>query len=123
MPKEDCIFCRIAKKELAASIICEDGDILAFDDVRPKAPVHVVVIPKKHIEKVSDLSDADSGLAAGMILAANRAAKKKGISQSGYRLVINCGRDAGQEIFHLHMHMLGGRNMAWPPGRAEQERD
>jgi len=113
---QDCIFCKIAKKEIPADIVYEDEDVVAFNDIRPQAPVHVVVIPRTHIEKLSDLKEGDEVLAARIISAGNKIAKKRDIVLSGYRFVINCNRDAGQEVFHLHMHLLGGRKMGWPPG-------
>jgi len=113
---KECIFCKIIKKEIPSSIIYEDGEILAFNDINPQAPVHVIIIPKRHIERVSELKAEDSELASKLILAGNEIARKKGLVDPGYRLVINCNKDAGQEVFHLHMHMLGGRKMGWPPG-------
>ncbi|MDP2912601.1 MAG: histidine triad nucleotide-binding protein [Candidatus Omnitrophota bacterium] len=111
-----CIFCRIIKKEVPARIVFEEDGIVAFEDMNPQAPVHIIIISEKHIEKISDLAGGDSDLAANLMLAAKKIAKKSGVEESGYRLVINCNRDAGQQVFHLHLHLLGGRKFTWPPG-------
>lgn len=116
MAKEDCLFCRIAGKEIPAKIVFEDSHLLAFEDVQPQAPVHILIIPKEHVDKVADLAERDSVLIGRLVLAANKIADSKGISGSGYRIVINCNRDAGQAVFHLHIHLLGGRKFTWPPG-------
>lgn len=113
---KDCIFCNIAAKKIPAETVYEDNDLVAFNDINPQAPMHAVVIPKKHIERVSDLKPEDADLAGRMILAANRIAKKTRVADSGYRIVINCNKDAGQAVFHVHIHILGGRRMNWPPG-------
>ncbi len=116
MEKKDCLFCKIVKKEIPTKIVFEDNKFLAFEDIRPQAPVHILVIPKYHIDKVSDLKDDDINLIGNLILTAKNIAKEKGVQESGYRLVINCNRDAGQEVFHIHIHLLGGRRFSWPPG-------
>lgn len=116
MLKKDCIFCRIISKELSVRTVFEDDRILAFEDIKPQAPVHILLIPKFHIEKISDLTETDAGVAGDLILAAKRIAKEKGVEESGYRIVANCNSDAGQEVFHLHLHLLGGRKFTWPPG-------
>ena len=116
MEKEGCIFCKIAKKDLPAKIVFEDSEIVAFDDIRPQAPVHIMVIPKYHIEKVSDLTDDNINLIGRLVLVAKNIAKERGVQESGYRIVINCNKDAGQEVYHLHIHILGGRKFVWPPG-------
>ena len=113
---DDCIFCKIVKGEIPAQKVYEDEDILAFDDVNPQAPVHVLVIPKRHIETLNDLEAGDSELMGKVSLAASAIAKMRGLESSGYRLVTNCLADAGQAVFHIHTHVLGGRAMAWPPG-------
>ena len=113
---KDCIFCKIAEKEIAVPVNYEDETIIAFNDKNPQAPVHILIIPKKHIAKVSDLTDTADGLLSKMAMAANEIAKKNKVSDSGYRLIINCGKDGGQLVEHLHMHLLGGRQLAWPPG-------
>ena len=112
----DCIFCKIANGEIG-SLIYEDEFVAAFDDIDPKAPTHSLVIPKKHIERISDVeSDEDAMLVGRMIMAANKIAKDKGIAEDGYRLIINCNEGAGQSVWHIHVHILGGRKMTWPPG-------
>ena len=112
----DCIFCKIADGEIQSTIVYSDDDLVAFEDVNPQAPVHILVIPRRHISTLSDLSVGDSDTIAKMIIAAAEIAKDRGISDSGYRLVFNCNRGAGQSVFHIHMHLLGGRSMNWPPG-------
>lgn len=109
----ECLFCKIVKKEIPAEIIYENDDVLAFRDISPQAPVHVLVIPKKHVSDVSEVSD--STLLGKMAEAATIVAKQDSIDD-GYRLVINKGEKAGQTVFHLHMHLLGGRALTWPPG-------
>jgi len=111
-----CLFCRIIKKEIPAKIVFEDDKILAFEDIKPQAPVHILLIPKRHIGKVSDLTEADARMAGELILAAKKIAGERGVGGSGYRIVLNCDKDAGQEVFHLHLHLLGGRKFSWPPG-------
>lgn len=116
MQNNDCIFCRIIRKEIPAKIVFEDDTILAFEDIKPQAPIHILVIPKLHIEKTSDLKEANVHMVGELVLAAKRLAKEKGAEGSGYRIVLNCDKDAGQEVFHLHLHLLGGRKFTWPPG-------
>lgn len=105
----DCIFCKIASKQAQANVLHEDEDTMAFEDIHPQAPVHTLIIPKKHIATVNDLADADRALAGKLFLLARDLAKKKNIDQSGYRLITNCNAEGGQMVFHLHMHLLGGR--------------
>jgi len=114
--KADCIFCKIVNKEISSPIVHEDETTIAFNDINPQAPVHIIVIPKRHIERVSELTADDSDLISRVIFAGNKIAKEKGLAESGYRFVLNCNRDAGQVVFHIHMHLLGGRKMSWPPG-------
>ena len=116
MFNEGCIFCKIADKKIPAKIVFEDNDVVAFEDTRPQAPIHIMVIPKAHIEKVSEIKEEDSVLIGKLVLAAKNIARDKGIEERGYRLVMNCNKDAGQEVFHLHLHLLGGRKFEWPPG-------
>ena len=112
----ECIFCRIANKEIG-KLIYEDDQIAAFDDLNPQAPVHVLVIPKKHIARISDIREGeDAHLAGQMITVANRIAEERGVARDGYRLVINCNEGAGQSVWHVHLHVLGGRGFNWPPG-------
>lgn len=113
---KDCIFCKIVGGEIPATKVYEDGDILAFDDVNPQAPVHVLVIPKRHVATLNEVDPDDAELMGRIVLAATKVAKIKGLEDSGYRLVTNCLEGAGQAVFHIHTHVLGGRPMRWPPG-------
>ena len=112
----DCVFCGIAEKKIPAKIIMEDDKVIAFHDINPQAPVHIIIIPREHVSRVSDLSGKNASLAGNLIEAANRLAEEKGIKDKGYRLVINCNEHGGQTVFHLHLHLLGGRPLLWPPG-------
>jgi len=116
MLKNDCIFCKIIKGEIPCKKVFENNDILAFNDIKPQAPIHVILIPKIHIEKISDINQSNSDITGKLVLAANKIALDLGINEKGYRLVFNCGRDSGQEVFHIHLHLLGGRSFHWPPG-------
>jgi len=109
---EDCIFCKIVAGDLPASIVYQDEELLAFPDINSQAPVHLLIIPKKHISALNELSDADSYLAGDMTRIANELAVTHGIAEAGYRLVINCGEQGGQGVDHLHMHLLGGRQLS-----------
>ncbi|ACZ41971.1 histidine triad (HIT) protein [Thermobaculum terrenum ATCC BAA-798] len=111
---EDCIFCKIANKEISADEVWRDQDVVAFRDINPMAPVHVLVIPVSHIASLDQLQD--QSLAGKLILTASELARKLDIDDSGYRVVINTGPEAGQSVNHLHLHLLGGRSMSWPPG-------
>lgn len=113
---DPCLFCKIIAKEIPAKIAFEDSEVLAFHDIKPAAPVHVQIIPKKHIARVSELSDDTGGLVSQLVLTANRLARELGVAEPGYRLVINCNPAAGQSVYHLHLHLLGGRPLGWPPG-------
>jgi len=110
----DCLFCRIVAGEIPAQIVHRDGDVVAFRDIAPKAPVHLLLIPVRHVTSVHDAGDA--GLLGRLLTVATELAEREGVSKTGYRLVCNHGADAGQSVFHLHVHLLGGRSMAWPPG-------
>ena len=112
----DCLFCKIVKKTIPAKIVYEDERTVAFDDINPQAPVHTLIIPKKHLSAVQDCHGQDSGLLAHLLMTCTNVAKYKGLADSGYRIVTNTGRDAGQTVFHLHLHVLGGRHLGWPPG-------
>jgi histidine triad (HIT) family protein len=112
----DTIFGKIASGEMAAEIVYEDDEVVAFRDVSPQAPTHVLVIPRKPIPTLNDLSEEDAALVGKLFLAAKRVAAREGIAEAGYRTVINCNAGAGQTVFHLHLHLLGGRPMKWPPG-------
>lgn len=111
------IFSKIISKEIPADIVFESDNVLAFKDINPKAPVHILIIPKIEIPKVTDLKGSEHAALLGeMIDAANKIAKDFGIADEGFRLVFNCGENGGQEVYHLHLHLLGGRKMNWPPG-------
>lgn len=112
--KSDCLFCKIVNKEIKADIILETDDYLAFSDVNPFAPVHVLVIPKTHYASLNELDDVE--LMGKLLQGAKEVAEKLNIQDDGYRLVLNTGKKAGQNVFHIHLHVLGGRNMLWPPG-------
>ena len=112
----DCLFCKISAGEIPADIVFQDDDVLAFRDLNPQAPTHFLVIPKKHISIINDIQDQDAELIGKMYLAAKQVAKDEGIDESGYRTVMNCNAGAGQTVFHIHLHVLGGRGMSWPPG-------
>jgi histidine triad (HIT) family protein len=111
-----CLFCNIAARTTPARIVFENDHVVAFADLRPAAPAHALVIPKKHIAGVHDVTPSDALALGQVLLAARDVAEQLGLAESGYRLVINQGPDAGQSVFHLHCHVLGGRAMAWPPG-------
>lgn len=112
----DCIFCKIANGEIPAKIIYQDDSIVAFDDINPQAPIHTIIIPRKHIATLNDVKNEDSELIAHMIQSANLLAKQSDIAKDGYRIVMNCNAHGGQTVFHIHLHLLGGRHMGWPPG-------
>lgn len=112
----ECIFCRIAAGRAAARIVLEDEAAVVFHDLHPQAPVHLLVIPRRHVVSVAEGTADDRELFGHLLLLAARAARLAGVADSGYRIVTNCGADAGQSVFHLHLHVLGGRAMRWPPG-------
>lgn len=116
MGEGDCIFCRIVSKEIGAKIIYEDEHVIAFEDINPQAPVHFLIISKKHIPTVLDISEEDKDLLMSMCKIAQKIAIEKNVAKKGFRLIMNCNPASGQTIYHLHMHFLGGRNMGWPPG-------
>jgi histidine triad (HIT) family protein len=113
---DDCLFCRIIDKKIPSKKVYEDGLVYAFEDINPQAPVHVLVVPKKHIPTVNDIKQEDSQYIMAMLSAAKKIAKDRGVSEKGYRAVFNVNADAGQTVFHLHLHVLGGRILSWPPG-------
>jgi histidine triad (HIT) family protein len=113
---DGCIFCRIAAKEIPASVVYEDDEMLAFDDINPKAPVHVLLIPKEHFASLNELPEGREALLGRILAKARDVAEAKGVGKSGYRVVLNTARDSGQDVFHIHVHVLGGRKMTWPPG-------
>lgn len=111
-----CLFCKVLEKKIPADVIYEDEHALAFRDIRPMAPTHVLVVPKKHIAAIHDLTDADVMTIGQVMLAAKKVAHQEGLEAGGYRLVVNDGDAAGQTVHHIHVHVLGGRNLTWPPG-------
>ncbi len=112
----DCLFCKIRDGDIPGDIVFEDDDVLAFNDVNPQAPLHILIIPKKHISTINDLDEDDEQLMGKLFSVAKKLAHEKGVSDEGYRLVTNCNAGAGQTVFHIHMHLLAGRAMSWPPG-------
>ncbi len=112
----ECIFCKIAQKELPTKLIYEDNLVVAFDDLHPRAPIHKLIIPRKHIATLNDITDIDMPLIGHILHTAQKLAKDCDIAEQGYRVVNNCNAGAGQTVFHLHFHLLGGREMSWPPG-------
>jgi histidine triad (HIT) family protein len=111
---DNCLFCRIARKEIPATLVFENEHCVAFRDINPQAPVHVLVIPREHIPSLNDARDAD--VIGRLVQTAADLAKTEGVAESGYRVVVNTNRDAGQTVFHIHLHLLGGRPLGWPPG-------
>ena len=112
----DCLFCRIVNKEIPASIVYEDERLVAFNDINPQAPLHVLVIPRQHIASVNVLSPEHDALVGEMVRRAGAIARDKGYAERGFRTVFNTNADAGQTVFHIHLHVLAGRGLAWPPG-------
>ena len=113
---KDCLFCKIIKKEVPTQIRFENEFTLAFDDINPQAPTHILIIPKVHISTLNDVGESYTNLVGEIVKSSSIIAKKIGIETKGYRTVFNCNQDAGQTIFHIHLHLLGGRALAWPPG-------
>ena len=113
---DDCLFCKIANHDIPATIVYEDNELIAFHDVSPQAPTHVLIVPRRHISTLNDTEENDHALLGSMLWRATQLAKEQGHAQDGYRTVFNCNRGAGQSVFHIHLHLLAGRNMAWPPG-------
>jgi len=114
--EESCLFCKFATGEIVPAVVHETERVLAFKDVNPQAPTHVLVIPKRHIATLNDLGPDDAALVGELFLVAKQVAAVGGIAGSGYRIAVNCGAGAGQSVFHVHLHLLGGRRLAWPPG-------
>ncbi len=112
----DCLFCKIIEGEIDSTTIYSDDDVVVIEDINPQAPVHLLVLPRKHIATTMDIEDDDLKLMGRCLAAAKLLAKEKGIDQTGFRVVLNAGPDAGQSVYHLHYHVLGGRPMKWPPG-------
>lgn len=111
-----CLFCRIVAGEIPASKVYEDANVVAFNDINPQAPMHILVVPRKHIATLNDLSPEHDALAGELIRRGAALAAERGYAESGYRTVFNCNADAGQAVFHIHLHVIGGRRLAWPPG-------
>ncbi len=116
MSSSDCIFCRVAAKQIPSQIVFEDEKVVAFRDLNPQAPTHILLIPRKHMASMADVQDADQTLLGDLMMAAKNIAKSEGLPKNGYRVVVNTGANAGQTVFHLHLHLMGGRSFSWPPG-------
>lgn len=112
----DCLFCKMIKGEIKPDTVYEDDEVLAFRDINPQAPLHVLIIPKQHIATINDLQPEHNALVGKLFLAAKQVAVKEGLDQRGYRTVMNCNAEAGQSVYHIHLHVLAGRPMSWPPG-------
>ncbi len=113
---EDCIFCKIISKKIPASIVFEDEKIIAFNDINPQAPLHILLIPREHFASLKDIPEEKKNILSHLLLRARQIAQEKEIAEKGYRIVLNTEKDSGQEVFHIHLHLLGGRRMHWPPG-------
>lgn len=116
MANEDCLFCRILKGDIPADVIFESDSAIAFRDINPQAPTHVLIIPRKHIATINDIAPEDHAVVGSLYAAAKAIAAQEGFSDDGYRAVMNCNEAAGQTVFHIHLHLLGGRTLGWPPG-------
>ena len=116
MANEDCLFCKILKGDIPADVIFESDSAIAFRDINPQAPTHVLIIPRKHIATINDIAPEDHALIGSLYAAAKSIAAQEGFSDAGYRAVMNCNEAAGQTVFHIHLHLLGGRSLGWPPG-------
>lgn len=112
----DCIFCKMVAGEIRPDVVYENNEVLAFRDINPQAPMHVLVVPKEHISTINDLDEGHAALVGKLYLAVKQIARQEGMSERGYRTVMNCNAEAGQTVFHLHLHVLAGREMRWPPG-------
>ncbi|MES9946686.1 MAG: histidine triad nucleotide-binding protein [Candidatus Thiodiazotropha sp.] len=112
----DCLFCKFISGEIQPDKVYEDEEVLAFRDINPQAPTHILIIPKRHIATLNELEPDDQALMGKLILTAQKVAEEEGIDSAGYRTLINCNEAAGQSVFHIHLHLLGGRTMQWPPG-------
>jgi len=113
---DNCLFCKIAEGQIPSKIVYQDEDVVAFEDINPQAPYHILLIPRRHITSISDLTLEDGPTLALLFIVANKLAQKLGLGERGYRLVTNVGPDAGQAVYHLHFHLIGGRKFRWPPG-------
>jgi len=112
----DCIFCKMVAGEIKPDTVYEDDNVMAFRDINPQAPLHVLIVPKEHISTINDLDEDHATLVGKLFLAAKQVARQEGMSERGYRAVMNCNEEAGQSVFHIHLHVLAGRTMRWPPG-------
>lgn len=112
----DCLFCKIANKEIESDFVYEDDKVVAFNDINPQAPVHVLIVPRIHISTLNDITEEHNELLGHIMQTAKKIAQDLNIDESGYRVLFNCNRGAGQAVFHIHLHLLGGRQMTWPPG-------
>ena len=116
MPNSDCLFCKILDGDIPAEIVYESATAIAFRDINPQAPTHVLIIPRKHIATINEITDDDQSLVGSLYSAAREIAAAEGFAEEGYRAVMNCNEGAGQTVFHIHLHLLGGRDLSWPPG-------
>ena len=116
MTDQGCLFCSISAGEIPADVVFEDDDVVAFRDINPQAPTHILLIPRRHISTINDLQAEDGEQIGQLFLAAKTVARNEGLAEDGYRVVMNCNRGAGQTVFHVHLHLLGGRPLTWPPG-------
>ncbi len=112
----ECIFCKIATGEIKSDIVYQSESFVGFRDTQPQAPTHILVVPRNHVATFNDVKETDTGLLSGLLLACRQLAENESLTEKGYRIVINCNKDGGQSIFHLHAHLLGGRKLSWPPG-------
>lgn len=112
----DCLFCKIVSGDIPANVVYQDDQVLAFEDINPQAPTHILIIPREHIATLDELDEGKEAIAGKILVAARKIAREKGLHERGYRLVANCLESAGQTVFHIHFHLLGGRNLGWPPG-------
>lgn len=112
----ECLFCKMVTREITPEIVYENDDVLAFKDINPQAPVHVLIVPKRHVSTINDIEPADAELIGRLFLAAKEVALQEGVGERGYRTLMNCNADGGQLVFHVHLHLLAGRRMGWPPG-------
>lgn len=116
MSDKNCLFCKLIQREIPTEVVYEDDKCFVFKDINPQAPVHLLIIPKQHIPTLNDLESVDPALIGHLFQIAGKLAKEKGLAEDGYRVNVNCGKNGGQEVFHLHLHLLGGRSFTWPPG-------
>ncbi|MCL0037779.1 histidine triad nucleotide-binding protein [Thermodesulfovibrionales bacterium] len=113
---DNCIFCKIAEKKIPSKVVYEDELVFAFEDIEPQAPVHILIVPKKHFSTILELKDEDYSLVSHLVKTATKIAADRGVAEKGFRIVTNCNPESGQSVYHIHFHLLGGRQMHWPPG-------